>query len=199
MRNFFFARKDTILQRFFLLPLIILLMLLTSAPSNMALAASIQQSTGMQQLHLRSHQAPAQPFLPAVTCSRNGCTGLDPNATGCSADATTLLSKNIVNSSGQSIGKIELRWSPTCQTNWARVTSFIGSAPLGASVEREAGVDGPFAEECVPTCDTFVTATSAFTDMVWAPDVAASATGAVIQNNTFFKSCVTQDPSGLPC
>jgi hypothetical protein len=193
------------LKRFFLSPFVVLLMLLPLTFSGTALVAhaqqtvSTQQTVRMQQLHMWAHQVSALHIFPVVTCSRNGCTGQDPAATGCSADATTLLSKKILNSSGQSIGEIDLRWSPTCQTNWARVVSSIGSVPLGASVEREAGVDGPFAEECEPTCDTFVTATSAFTDMVWAPDVAAAATGGIIQNNTFFKSCVTQDSHGLPC
>lgn len=193
------------MKRFLLLSCVVPLILFLLASSGTALAAqtqqraSTQQTIHVQQLHVGTQHVSALRLFPAVTCSRNGCTGQDPAATGCSADGTTLLSKKILNASGQIIGEIDLRWSPTCQTNWARVVSSIGSVPIGASVEREAGADGPFAEECEPTCDTFVTATSAFTDMVWAPDVAAAATGAVIQNTMFFKSCVTQDSTGLPC
>jgi len=52
----------------------------------------------------------------AASCSGNGCNGTDPIATGCSSGATTVLNGHYAG------GLLELRWSPTCQTNWTRFT-----------------------------------------------------------------------------
>lgn len=62
--------------------------------------------------------------LGFATCSGTGCNGTDPGQTGCSADGRTVAYTNIVNSSGTAVGRVELRWSPTCQTNWSRVTRW---------------------------------------------------------------------------
>jgi len=68
----------------------------------------------------------AQP-ASAVTCSGYGCDGWDPQETGCSADAVTVASAPIWDSSqpGVEDGLVELRWSATCGTNWTRVTSYV--------------------------------------------------------------------------
>lgn len=188
------------MKRIFLLPLVVVLVLLAFSSSGTALAASTQQIGSMQQPHMRIHQVHATPLLPIVTCSGNGCTGLDPVATGCSASASTILSGGIFNGSGQRIGTINLRFSSVCQTNWAQIVSSIGSVPIQALVDRESGADGPGVVECEPTnCSSFVTATSAFTNMVWAPDVPALASGEIVQGNSTFIGCVTQDSTGLPC
>lgn len=55
--------------------------------------------------------------ISALSCSGRGCDGLDPEATGCSADAKTLASEDHIDG-----GKVELRWSKNCDTKWARVT-----------------------------------------------------------------------------
>ncbi len=47
--------------------------------------------------------------------------GKDPNATGCDRDARTVASKSM------SYGKVELRWSNSCKTNWARVKANSSS------------------------------------------------------------------------
>jgi Protein of unknown function (DUF2690) len=47
----------------------------------------------------------------------------DPIKTGCVADAETVGQEPILDSGGNQLCYVELRWSPTCQTNWARVTS----------------------------------------------------------------------------
>lgn len=182
------------MKRFFLVPVVVLLLLFACSPSGTALAASMHQGQA------QAYHVPAAPFQPAVSCSQNGCTGQDPIATGCSASASTVLSTGIFNASNQRIGTINLRFSSVCQTNWAQVVSLIGAVPVAAAVVREAGKDGPEVTECEPSnCQTFVTATSAFTNMVWAPDVAAAAIGGITQNNTHFTGCVTQDSVGLSC
>lgn len=67
--------------------------------------------------------------VQAAGCSGTGCDGKDPMAMGCSGDAYTVTSANI-NSSGQTIGRVDLRWSPNCQTNWGRVVSYVGNTNL---------------------------------------------------------------------
>jgi len=61
---------------------------------------------------------PAQPAL-AVSCYGDYCSGVDPQSSGCSADGYTVASAGVYGSGGTSI--VELRWSPTCKTNWTRV------------------------------------------------------------------------------
>jgi Protein of unknown function (DUF2690) len=50
----------------------------------------------------------------------------DPIHTGCADDAETVGQTAIHDSRGNQLGYVELRWSPSCQTNWARVTSTSG-------------------------------------------------------------------------
>jgi hypothetical protein len=86
----------------------------------------------------RTYASTTQQQRPHVTCSGNGCDGLDPEATGCARDAYT------VRVSGGTVsfrtGTIELRYSPTCGTNWGRVLSNIGSARLTVSIRRHDGL-----------------------------------------------------------
>jgi hypothetical protein len=67
------------------------------------------------------------PAAQAVTCYGDYCSGRDPEATGCSADAYTVVSARIPGTSAH----VELRWSPTCRSNWAR-TAWNGSNPGSA-------------------------------------------------------------------
>jgi hypothetical protein len=53
----------------------------------------------------------------AATCSGTGCTYQDPQASGCSADAVTVANLKLPWVAQQ----LELRWSPSCKTNWARM------------------------------------------------------------------------------
>jgi hypothetical protein len=66
----------------------------------------------------------------AVGCYGDYCSGKNPedtynSSTGrwCSAGAYTVASARIYGSTSW----IELRWSPNCQTNWARVSSGYGT------------------------------------------------------------------------
>lgn len=65
----------------------------------------------------------------AVTCYGDYCSGKDPQSSGCAADAFT------VTSWGNSTFMLETRWSPTCKTNWGRITLYdtgiIGCTPSG--------------------------------------------------------------------
>ena len=54
----------------------------------------------------------------AVSCWGDWCSGRDPVATGCSADAYTVAHVQLP----AVIQRLELRWSPRCKTNWARLT-----------------------------------------------------------------------------
>lgn len=55
----------------------------------------------------------------SVSCYGDYCSGLDPETSGCSAGATTLWSAFDSWTGAQ----VELRWSPTCKTEWARANS----------------------------------------------------------------------------
>ncbi|WP_370251720.1 DUF2690 domain-containing protein [Streptomyces sp. V4I8] len=59
---------------------------------------------------------PAQ-AAPAAGCYSAACRGLDPDQAGCSTDAYTVTQINT------SRGNIQLRYSPSCRSNWARMTS----------------------------------------------------------------------------
>lgn len=69
--------------------------------------------------------AQAAAAAPTVSCSGSGCNNTDPATTGCANNAYTVETQYIT-FNGQQIGKVELRWSPTCQTNWTRVTKLGG-------------------------------------------------------------------------
>ncbi|SEB45733.1 Protein of unknown function [Amycolatopsis tolypomycina] len=57
---------------------------------------------------------PATSAEASVGCYGDYCSGQDPQATGCAADAQTVAFEDL------SGARIEVRWSPTCKTNWAR-------------------------------------------------------------------------------
>ncbi|GAA0930076.1 DUF2690 domain-containing protein [Virgisporangium aurantiacum] len=62
---------------------------------------------------LTATAAPAQ----AATCSGPACTYQNPESTGCSADAVTVAHVQLPAVQQ----RLELRWSPRCQSNWARM------------------------------------------------------------------------------
>ena len=65
--------------------------------------------------------APAASPAAAVTCYGDYCSGQDPESSGCSADAYTIFTEYVYGTYGASY--VEIRWSPTCKTNWARANS----------------------------------------------------------------------------
>jgi len=60
----------------------------------------------------------------AASCYGDYCSGQDPQAAGCSSDAYTVVSARIPGT----YTYIELRWSPSCKTNWARVPASWGTS-----------------------------------------------------------------------
>lgn len=62
------------------------------------------------------------PAANAATCYGDYCSGQDPQATGCAADAYSFASARIPGTWTY----IELRWSPSCKTEWARVPNGYG-------------------------------------------------------------------------
>jgi hypothetical protein len=61
----------------------------------------------------------------APSCSRTGCNGLDPYASGCARGAyeITAAGRYLTNPYGGANGsQIHIFWSPACQTNWPVVT-----------------------------------------------------------------------------
>lgn len=73
----------------------------------------------------------AQP-AGAVGCYGDYCSGQDPEASGCAADAQTVAWYD------DQGARLELRWSPTCQSNWAKFilypqgTTYVKDATLSA-------------------------------------------------------------------
>lgn len=82
----------------------------------------------------------AAPSAMAVSCWGDWCSGQDPMATGCAADAETLAWVD----ADASTGRLELRWSPTCKTAWARWEQFsrgwsVGGAPYELRTVQDTG------------------------------------------------------------
>lgn len=80
-----------------------------------------------------------------ISCSGNGCNGLDPSSTPCASGAVTVAggTANIYrNGTLELIGQVELRWSAACGTNWSRVTRYDGAFAEGmyATVRRSDGL-----------------------------------------------------------
>jgi hypothetical protein len=67
------------------------------------------------------------------TCSGNSCNGLDPGATGCEGDAVTRAATDLV-SSGVVVGRVAIRYSPSCNAAWARVST---TNPYGQYLRAE--------------------------------------------------------------
>lgn len=112
----------------------------------------------------------------ATSPSDNNCDGADPNP-NCVNDATTVqpavyLYDQVRTGTSDPIAYIELRWSQTCQSNWARATTYTGitNPQTGVSysyfiTEIEVLRDDGVGEQYVPPFNT----TSAWTNMVYAP------------------------------
>ena len=74
----------------------------------------------------------------AVTCYGDYCSGLDPKDSGCAADAYTTVTKET------DVGRLDVRWSPTCKTNWARWVEYdrgwqLSMVPLEMRAVQDTG------------------------------------------------------------
>jgi len=54
----------------------------------------------------------------SVGCWGDYCSGRDPMQTGCGNDAYTVAAHN------EQYASLQIRWSPTCKTNWARLVVY---------------------------------------------------------------------------
>lgn len=87
------------------------------------------------------------PSAAAVGCYGDYCSGQDPEATGCAAGAQTVASIQLNElrtalGGGQywlHVGNLELRWSPTCRTNWARAIMHEPSGMTSIQVVQDTG------------------------------------------------------------
>jgi Protein of unknown function (DUF2690) len=111
----------------------------------------------------------------AAGCSGIGCDGQDPTLTGCASSAYTVVSDYIYNSADTVIGRVDLRYSPTCGTNWARTTSYIGAETLDAVVTRD--------DQGIHYNEYLNNVTNVYTDMIYAPTPACAQGGGIIYVN----------------
>ncbi len=133
--------------------------------SLFGMTAFTSVSTASAHTHAQtSHAHATLPNHPLVGCSGSGCNGLNPATTGCSAGAYTVQTAVFSNS------RVELRYSPTCGTNWGRVTSTVGATFLIIRIQRIDGLTYTFSG------GNF---NFAYVAMVYAPTVAARACGGV--------------------
>ena len=122
----------------------------------MGMTALVGVSTAAASTTLHGHSR--------VPCSAKGCNGQDPLMTGCAADART------VQTAVLSTAFVQLRYSPTCGTNWGRVISRVSLGHLFVRIER---IDG------LSYFGSISTGTLMFSPMVYAPLVKARACGTV--------------------
>lgn len=109
--------------------------------------------------------------------SDGACDDHDPSATGCAdASSITVTQANIVDNSGTVIGLIETRYSPTCKTNWGRITGFGAYAGAVKQTTVCRGQQGQYADSGCSDTDTGVESTR-FSDQLYAPTECAFAVG----------------------
>jgi len=75
----------------------------------------------------------AAPAALAASCYGDYCSGQWPERTGCDVGAVTVSATNFT------AGRLELRWSPTCKTNWARLQIYPGGFAYTLSAVQDTG------------------------------------------------------------
>lgn len=165
------------LKKLVTIPAFLLLMVaLFASSSGIASAAGNNVSVLASQGHLLpSLPAKAQIAATSPTCSGNGCDHLDPFATNCAgpdADYYVVATANVVDSAGSVAGYVQLWWSATCQTNWARIvpTTYPDTFAVEAKVTTADGRSDDF---------KFDENSAAWTNQLYAPTVQAQAWGSI--------------------
>ncbi len=106
----------------------------------------------------------SQSTSPNATCSASpneaNCNNQDPVKQGCNDGYT-------VSTASFAQGKVELRYSPTCKSNWAKVTNFTGNGYTFAQIMREDGKSYSY--------DSY--SSTVYTNMVYSPVLKAKASG----------------------
>jgi hypothetical protein len=97
------------------------------------------------------------------TSSGSSWDGKSPSGTVCEQDATTVAYNS------NSYGKVELRWSNTCKTNWTRVVPNSSSYSTYGKIRRTSD----------QRSYTISGTGTRFTAMVYAPTVQACASGSI--------------------
>jgi len=69
----------------------------------------------------------------SVGCYGDYCSGKDPVSTGCANGAITVSATNFAG------GRLELRWSPICKSNWARMEIYPGGFAYTLSAVQDTG------------------------------------------------------------
>jgi hypothetical protein len=115
-----------------------------------------------------THSGISKSASARVTIKDSGCTGRcldgkDPNATGCDVGAST------VRSATGTYGKVELRWSNSCKTNWTRIVPNSSKYSTYGKIRR--ATDGKNYSKSG--------AGSIWTPMVYAPTERACASGKI--------------------
>ena len=79
----------------------------------------------------------------AASCYRASCNNRDPYVTGCAGGGASwrVLDMRYIYhyATGANIGYVQLWWSDTCQTNWARVVSTSGPKYIKAYLYNNGG------------------------------------------------------------
>src|SRR5262249_45572360 len=127
---------------------------LLAGGTALALASPASAQNTSPQTTLKTTEA------AAPLCTGAACDGLDPEASGCDAGATT------VDSAATGFGTEELRFSSICQTSWIRLTGYPGGGTLNFSIaDITSGTEIGFS---VPTP---VSAGPHFSNMIYAPSL----------------------------
>ncbi|MFI9642134.1 DUF2690 domain-containing protein [Micromonospora sp. NPDC051925] len=75
----------------------------------------------------------------AVGCTTTGCDGTDPSNTGCSADARNATNQPAYIVKGATtLAVVELRYSPTCGTNWGRINNRVSPSSVKVTAYRDS-------------------------------------------------------------
>jgi hypothetical protein len=134
---------------------------------------------------MSSHRLPGLAILAGCLASliapglasAHALDGKDPVQTGCSSNAYTVTSAPIYQqTSGRLIGRVYLRYSPSCGTNWAKVERYDGitSEPLTARIVRPSdGYSNTFSMRG---------SSSIYGNMAYAPNTCTYAWGEVDQS-----------------
>lgn len=121
----------------------------------------------------------------AAGCSGTGCDGRDPIQAGCASDAYTAISDYIYNSVGNAVARVDLRYSPSCGTNWARTVSLIGPQHIDAVVTRN--------DIALHYDEYLYNVTNVYTDMIYAPSpICAQAGGEIELGGTYYDDAGVQ-------
>ena len=101
----------------------------------------------------------------AAGCSGHSCSGKDANTMGCANDAITTQSKNT------SIGSLQVRWSPSCKTNWTRLVIYpTGNACVFPGSLKAVQQNTNYTQKSSTrlVCGTY-SSTSFWTPMIYSP------------------------------